>query len=341
MIKQNTKPKSEHIAWMKSLTLKNKPNVRKSIWQIANSIIPFVALWGLMVVSLNISIWLSLALAIPTAGFMVRIFIIFHDCGHGSFFRSQKANHIVGVISGILTFTPYFKWRHEHAIHHSASGDLDKRGVGDVWTMTVEEYHNASRMKKIAYRVYRHPLVMLIIGPVFMFLVVHRFVGKATKKERWSVHYTNAALLAGAVGMSLLVGWKAYLFMQLLVLMIAGSAGVWLFYVQHQFEGVYWEHSENWDFFSAAIQGSSFYKLPKVLQWFSGNIGFHHIHHLNARIPNYLLEKCYQENEPLQQIQEITLRRSLKSLKYRLYDEASRRLVGFKEAKRIAAAMPA
>ena len=337
MASQQQNSKAEHIAWMKSLTLYNKPEVRKSILQIADSVIPFIALWALMILSLNVSIWLSLALAIPTAGFMVRIFIIFHDCGHGSFFRSQKANHIVGVITGILTFTPYFQWRHEHAIHHSASGNLDKRGVGDVWTMTVAEYNSAPRWKRLAYRLYRHPFFMFILGPIFMFLVVHRFAGKAKGRERLSVVYTNLALLVIAVGMSLLIGWKNYLILQLVLLMLAGSAGVWLFYVQHQFEGVYWERSDNWDFFTAALQGSSFYKLPKVLQWFSGNIGFHHIHHLNARIPNYLLEKVYNEYEPLQRIEPVTLRTSLKSLKYRLYDEASRRLVSFKEAKRTGA----
>ena len=331
-----TQSKADQIAWMKELTQKSSPSTWKSMWQIANSAIPFIALWGLMVFSLNISIWLSLALTIPTAGFMVRIFIIFHDAGHGSFFRSQKANHITGIITGILTFTPYFQWRHQHAIHHNSSGNLDKRGVGDVWTMTVEEYRNAPRMKRITYRLYRHPLVMLVIGPLFMFLVAHRFAGKTPARERWSVIYTNLALLAIAVGMSMLIGFKTYLLLHLAVLMLAGSAGVWLFYVQHQFEGVYWEHSDNWDFFTAAIQGSSFYKLPKMLQWFSGNIGFHHIHHLNARIPNYLLEKVYAQYEPLQQIEPITLRKSLKSLKYRLYDEASRRLVGFREARAMA-----
>ena len=318
---------------MKTIAKYTKPTVSKSLWQVLNSFIPYFLFWGAMIYSINISYWLTLALVIPTAGFMVRIFIIFHDCGHGSFFKSQKANHILGVISGILVFTPYFQWRHAHAVHHGTSGDLDSRGVGDVWTMTVEEYNSASALQKLAYRAYRHPLVMIVIGPLFMFLVVHRFTSRGKTKQRWSVYSTNAVLLAIATGMSLLIGFKAYVLMQLPVLMIAGSAGVWLFYVQHQFEGVYWERHESWDFMEAAIQGSSFYKLPKVLQWFSGNIGFHHVHHLSSRIPNYNLEKCHVENKELQRIKPVTLFSSFKSLRYRLYDESGRKLVGFRGAK--------
>ncbi len=234
----------------------------------------------------------SSLLAILAGGFLVRIFIIFHDCGHGSFFQSRRANDILGFVTGVLTFTPYYHWRWQHALHHASSGDLDRRGMGDVWTLTLREYLEASRWKRFAYRVARNPLVLFTLGPLFL-LMVHRFCSpNAGRRERNSVHLTNLALLAVAIGLSLLFGVKAYLLLQLGVLLAAGIAGVWLFYVQHQFEGVYWERSQEWDYATAALQGSSFYKLPKVLQWFSGNIGFHHIHHLSPRIPNYHLEKC-------------------------------------------------
>lgn len=316
--------------WMQKISVYNRPELRKSVWQIANSLIPFLLLWGLMIYFYHISPWISLALTIPTAAFMVRVFIIFHDCGHGSFFKSRKANHILGTITGILTLTPYFQWRHDHAVHHATSGDLDNRGTGDVWTMTVEEYNNASWWKRLSYRVYRNPFVMFVIGPLFMFLIVHRFAKKTDKKvERWSVIYTNIALLAIAAGISLIIGIKGYLMLQIPVMLLAGAGGVWLFYVQHQFEDVYWERHKDWNFVDAAIQGSSFYKLPKLLQWFSGNIGFHHIHHVSSRIPNYNLEKCHRENEVFNRVKPVTLRTSLKSVKFRLWDEQQRRLVGF------------
>jgi len=329
------KSKPDHKVWMKKIAKYNNPDLKKSIWQIVNSLVPYIALWALMIYFYDISYWVTLALAIPAAGFMVRIFIIFHDCGHGSFFQSRQANHIVGTIAGILTFTPYLQWRYEHALHHATSGDLDKRGTGDVWTMTVDEYKAAPFWKRTSYRAYRNPFVMLFVGPLFMFLIAHRFINKKGKKhERWSVVYTNAALVAIAVIMSLTIGLKVYLLIQIPVLLIAGAAGVWLFYVQHQFEGVYWERHEKWEFVTAAIQGSSFYKLPRLLQWFSGNIGFHHIHHVSSRIPNYKLEKCHVENEVFNRVKPVTLLTSFKSLKFRLWDETQQRLVGFAGVKK-------
>ena len=327
-MKQNSKP--DHKEWMQKIAKYNNPDVNKSIWQVVNSVGPFLLLWGIMLYAYQFSPWISLALTIPTAGFMVRVFIIFHDCGHGSFFKSRKANHIVGTITGILTFTPYFQWRYEHAVHHATSGDLDKRGTGDVTTMTVDEYKAASFWKRVSYRIYRNPFVMFVIGPLFMFLLVHRLINKeGRKQERWSVVYTNVVLFAIAVIMYFTIGLKAYLLMQIPVLLMAGGAGIWLFYVQHQFEDVYWERNEKWDYVAAAIQGSSFYKLPKLFQWFSGNIGFHHIHHVSSRIPNYYLEKCHVENEVFKRVKPVTLRTSLKSAKFRLWDEAEQRLVGF------------
>jgi omega-6 fatty acid desaturase (delta-12 desaturase) len=239
-------------------------------------------------------------------------------------------------VTGILTFTPYQFWRYSHAVHHSHAGDLDDRGWGDVWTMTVREYLKASRWTRIKYRFARNPVCLFIIGPPILFLVVQRLpLAKSGDKGRRSVHLTNAGVLAMAVAMGFLFGFKAYFLIQLLVLSIAASAGVWLFYVQHQFEGVYWERHAKWDYVTEALKGSSFFKLPKVLQWFTGNIGFHHIHHLCPRIPNYFLEKCYKENPMFQKIKPVTLWTSLKSLTFRLYDEQHQRLVGFGYLKKL------
>jgi omega-6 fatty acid desaturase (delta-12 desaturase) len=309
------------------------PDVRRSLWQVANTLIPYFALWALMFLSLKVSYWLTLALALPTAGFMVRTFILFHDCGHGALFPSKRANEIVGIITGILTFTPWAYWWRNHAIHHATAGDLDRRGVGDVYTMTLEEYLSAPWWKKIAYRLMRNPFNMLVIGAPIVFAVVNRFYGRGTgKRERASVWWTNLGVAVWIGGLIWLVGWKAYLMVQIPVLWIASAAGVWLFYVQHQFEGVYWERHDKWNFFDAGLKGCSYYKLPRLLQWFTGNIGFHHIHHISAKIPNYRLEECYRDNPELQQAVTLTLRSSLKSLSLRVYDENRKKLVSWKDA---------
>ena len=322
--------KSDASAWKQIVARYQMPSAGRAVWQIINTLVPFAALWYLMYLSLSVSVWLTLPLVVLTGGFMVRLFIIFHDCGHGSFFKSQRANHILGVITGVLTLTPYYHWRWEHAIHHSSSGDLDRRGTGDVWTLTVQEYLEASRWKRFAYRLARNPFVLFVLAPMFLFLIWQRIPNpKATGRERRSIYWTNLGLALIVGGMSWIFGIKAYLLLQLGVLMVAGSAGVWLFYVQHQFEGVYWERGTNWDYATAALKGSSFYKLPKVLQWFSGNIGFHHIHHLSPRIPNYHLEKCHKAEPLFQTVKPVTLFSSLKSFTFRLWDEQRRKLVGF------------
>ncbi|HTP09186.1 MAG TPA: fatty acid desaturase, partial [Anaerolineae bacterium] len=310
--------------WRKAVAQFQHPDVRRSVWQLIDSIVPYVALWVLMYFSLSISYWLTLALSVLAAGFLVRVFIIFHDAGHGSFFRLARANDIVGIITGIITFTPYYAWRHSHAIHHATSGDLDRRGVGDVWTMTVDEYLNAPWSTRIAYRVFRFPPIMFTLGPLFMFLVIHRLtVGVTGQRERHSVWWTNLALLLIVIVAALTIGLRDYVLVQLPIIFFGGAAGVWMFYVQHQFEGMVWEHHEQWDFVMAALQGSSFYKLPRILQWFTGNIGFHHIHHLSPRIPNYNLEPCHNSSPLFQSVPPITLRSSLVSLKFRLWDERS------------------
>jgi omega-6 fatty acid desaturase (delta-12 desaturase) len=325
---------SNTISWRQVVAKYEHRDLQRSVWQIANTVIPYVILWYLMYRSLEISYWITLALAALTAGFLVRIFIILHDCGHAAFFTSQRANDLCGFIAGVLTLTPYRGWRREHAIHHATAGDLDRRGVGDIWTLTVKEYLELRPRRRLEYRLYRNPLVMFVIGPIFTFLIRHRFSGPtATPRERHSVYATNLAILGIVALMYATIGLKAFVLVQLPIVMIASAVGVWLFYVQHQYEGVYWEHHENWDYVSVALQGSSFYKLPKILQWFTGNIGFHHIHHLSPRIPNYHLERCHAENPMFQEVKAVTLLASVKSLTFRLWDEQGRKLVGFSHLK--------
>ena len=322
--------------WKKIIAEFQRSSLLRAIWQLVNTLVPLTLLWAGMYWSLSFSYWLTLPLAVLAGGFLVRVFIIFHDCGHGSFFKSSLANDIMGFITGLLTFTPYYHWRWEHSLHHASAGHLDKRGTGDVWTMTVQEYLESSRWKRFAYRLARNPLVLFVLAPLYMFLIQQRFPsGKASPRERNSVSWMNLAVFGMAAGMSLVFGLLPYLLVQLVIISVAGSAGIWLFYVQHQFEGVYWERADKWDYTDAALQGSSFYKLPKVLQWFSGNIGFHHIHHLSSRIPNYNLERCHRSHALFQRVKPVTLLSSLKSFTFRLWDEQQRRLVGFRHLRSI------
>jgi omega-6 fatty acid desaturase (delta-12 desaturase) len=319
-----------------------RSHLGRSLWQAANSFVPYFVLWVLMVQSLSVSYWLTLGLAVIAAGFLVRIFIIFHDCGHGSFFRSRRANDLLGFVAGVLTLTPSHQWWHEHAVHHATAGDLDRRGVGDVWTLTVDEYRSASRWTRITYWFFRNPFFMFSVGPFLMFAIVNRFPHKTGgRREKMSVLWTNMAVAGAITMLCLTIGWKAYVLVHLPVFLFAGSAGIWLFYVQHQFDGVYWEHHEEWDYVRTAVEGSSYFRLPRLLQWFSGNIGFHHIHHLNARIPNYRLEACHRENPAFQEVPTVTLRSSLQSLGLRLWDDKVGRMVGFKAARDPAPVKPA
>ena len=268
---------------------------------MCTTILPLIGTLVLMYLSLRVSYWLVLALAVPAAGFTIRTFIIMHDCGHGSFFRSRRANDIVGFITGALTLTPYAQWRREHAIHHATSGNLEGRGVGDIATLTVREYLALSRWGRFKYRLYRHPAVMFGLGPVW--LAIRQRIAALSPdtsiRERLSVHGTNLALIGLCITLSLLIGFKAVLLVHLPVIMLSGAAGIWLFYVQHQFEESYWTEPQGWDYAEAAIRGSSYLKLPRVLQWFTGNIGLHHVHHLSPRIPNYALQRCHDENPGL------------------------------------------
>jgi omega-6 fatty acid desaturase (delta-12 desaturase) len=325
---------NSNLPWNEIVGKYQKPVWRSGLWQLANTLIPYAALWYLMYRSLAVSVWLTLPLAILAGGFLVRVFIIFHDCGHGSFFSSRRTNDVLGFITGVLTFTPYFHWRWEHAVHHATSGDLDRRGTGDVWTLTVREYLEASRGKRFAYRLARNPFILFGVAPLFLFLIKQRFPSpKAGRREKHSVWWTNLGIVLVGAGLSCLFGLKTYLLVQLFMLIVAGSTGVWLFYVQHQFEGVYWERKQKWDYAMAALKGSSFYKLPRVLQWFSGNIGYHHIHHLGPHIPNYHLAKCHEAEPFFQTVKAVTLLSSFKAFTFRLWDERRGRLVGYRALK--------
>ena len=277
----------------------------------------------------------TLALAAIAAAPLIRIFSFFHDCCHGSFFASLWANKILGYVSGILTFTPFEDWQRSHAEHHLTLGDLDRRGVYHVWMLMLEEYLAAPLRTRLAYRLYRNPLIMFGLGPVAKFLIDNRFSTRgARKRERKSVLFTNLAILVIMGAASLTIGIKAYLLIQLPIVLIGGAFGLWLFFIQHQFEGVYFARHGEWNSVRAALEGSSYYKLPRILQWISGNIGFHHVHHIRPRIPNYNLSQCYAGVPALQVVEPLTILKSLKSLRLHLWDEKQRKLVSFKEGQR-------
>ncbi len=321
--------------WRQLLAAYQKPSTWRAGWQVVDTIGAYLLVWvGLYFVASVSWVW-TVPLVVLAGALQVRVFILFHDCTHGSFFASSAANAVLGFVGGVLTFTPYRHWRWEHALHHGTAGDLDRRGTGDIWTMTVQEYRAASRWRRLAYRVARNPFVLLVVAPVVVFLVLQRLPSRrAGRAERLSVWWTNLAIVALVGAMGWLFGFERFVVLQLATLMIGGAAGVWLFYVQHQFEGVSWARREDWDFVDAALEGSSFYRLPRVLQWFSGNIGFHHIHHLSPRIPNYNLERCHRALAHYLDVNPVTLRTSLRSLRFRLWDEAAGRLVGFGALRR-------
>jgi omega-6 fatty acid desaturase (delta-12 desaturase) len=330
------KRQADTSAWKQIVAQYQEPSFGRALWQLVNTLGPYALLWYLMYLSLAVSWWITAPLAILAGGFLVRVFIIHHDCGHGSFFKSRKANDIWGFVTGVLTFTPYYHWRWEHAAHHATSGDLDRRGLGDIWTLTVQEYLQASRGQRLAYRLSRNPVVLFVIAPLYVMLLKHRFPKtQANRRERRSVHGTNLAVLAMAISLAWIFGLKTYLVIQLTAVLVAGSVGFWLFYVQHQFDGAYWERGDDWDYTAAALQGSSFYKLPRILQWFSGNIGYHHIHHLSSRIPNYNLERCHKAHPLFQSVKPVTLLSSFKSFTFRLWDEQRRKLVGYRHLREL------
>lgn len=318
-----------------SVAFFGQANTRKGLWQISNTVLPFLGLWYLSYRSLFISLWLTFVFAVPASGFLIRTFIIFHDCCHLSFLRGKKANSLVGNIMGVITMFPYEQWKFEHAVHHATNGNLDRRGTGDIWTLTVNEYLSRSWFRKLIYRLYRNPIVLFGLGPLYIVLIQYRFNRKhAGRKERWNTYGTNIALITIFGTLSWLLGWKAVLLIEGPIVYLSAMVGIWLFYVQHQFDDGYFENAETWSYESAALEGSSFYKLPKLLQWLTGNIGFHHIHHLSSRIPNYNLQKASESDDFFASIPSIGFWSSLRSLRHRLWDENEKRFIHFRDAKK-------
>ncbi|MEJ7712907.1 MAG: fatty acid desaturase [Pyrinomonadaceae bacterium] len=321
------------IDWRSLVSKYQKPSWRHGLWQVGTTFVPYFLSMYLMYQSLFFSYWLTLALGIVAGSLLLRIFVIFHDCTHGSLFPSKRANNWLGMASGVLLFTPFYEWRRHHVIHHATSSNLDRRGWWEIKTITVAEYLQLSRWERLSYRIYRHPIVLLGFGPLVVFLVLQRFCSPgARERERQNVHWTNVAILLVAVAGVLIFGVKNYLVIQLLAVWWAATAGMWLFYVQHQFEDAYWARRGAWNYQGAALQGSSFYRLPKMLQWFSANIGFHHIHHLNPQVPNYRLERCHEENLILQDVPTLDLKSSWRSLFVKLWDEDQGKMVSFSSA---------
>jgi omega-6 fatty acid desaturase (delta-12 desaturase) len=331
-------PTKARAWWVAPLEPYAQADLRRSLVCLATSVLPYLALCVAMYFLLtDVSTVLGLLLAVPAAGFLVRTYIVFHDCAHGSFLPSKRANAWLGAASGLLVYTPFASWRHEHAGHHASAGDLDRRGVGDVATWTVAEYHSSPWRSRLGYRLTRSPFVMFTLGPIWALALMPRKIprGKRPRIQR-SRLFTDLALIAALSGLVLLIGWKVLVLIQLPVIFMAGAAGIWLFFVQHQFEGVYWRRSDEWSYLDAALQGSSHLKLPKVLQFFSGNIGLHHVHHLNARIPNYNLQRAHDDNTFLHGAPTISLWEGLRSVRLKLIDEDTCRLVTFAQARRAA-----
>jgi omega-6 fatty acid desaturase (delta-12 desaturase) len=332
------KPREEKPAWVATLKKYEAPNAGKAALQLLNTLVPYLALFALMylTISWHLPYWVTLLIALPAGALLVRLFIFFHDCCHGSYVGSRLGLQVLGNVLGVIVFTAYSDWRYSHGIHHSTSGNLDRRGIGDVWTMTLEEYAAASKFTRILYRVFRNPLFMFGVIPAFSYLIMHRFPTRHSHKSQiLNILYTDVALAVIILAASLTIGIKAYLMIQLPIMILGGAGGVWLFYIQHQFDPSYWARTEDWGSMESALQGSSYYKLPKLLQWVSGNIGFHHIHHLRPRIPNYNLERCLNETPELQLPDSLSLWRSLKSVRLKVWDEKEKVLLSFRQMTRL------
>jgi omega-6 fatty acid desaturase (delta-12 desaturase) len=321
--------------WRRALAPYARPHSGRAVADLVTSVLPYLALSVLMYLALDVSYLLVLALAIPAAGFLVRTFIVFHDCAHGSFLPSRRANARLGTALGVLLFQSFASWRHSHAVHHATAGDLDRRGVGDVLTLTVAEYRASTWRRRLGYRLFRNPLVMFGIGPIYAMVLYPRLVPRSARPRiRRSVIGTNLALAALVGTLCLLVGWREYVLVQTPIMLLAGAAGVWLFYVQHQFEDTYWQNGGEWSYADAALRGSSYLKLPKMLQFFTGNIGLHHVHHLSTRIPNYNLQRAHDENPVFHGVPTLSLWDGLRAVRLKLWDEDSGRLLTFAQARR-------
>ena len=322
-------------AWRSCTDRYARPNLGRSLFSLATSVVPFVALWVAMYFALDVSYLLVLALAVPAAGFLVRTYIMFHDCTHGSLLPGKRANVWVGTALGLLVFTPFARWRHEHLVHHATAGDLDRRSVGDVPTYTVDEYRSWKWPTRVGYRLLRSPVVMFGLGPIYAMLLEPRWANPSGKaKIRRTIWATNAALVLLVGGLCWLIGWQAFLLVELPFVFLAGGAGIWLFYVQHNFQPTYWERTDDWSFEDAALRGSSYFKLPKILQFFSGNIGLHHVHHLSAKIPNYNLQRVHNEGSIFDGVAPVTFTDGLRSTRLKLWDERTGRLITWREVRR-------
>ncbi len=315
------------------------PDVRVSLWQAFSTLFMLVAGLIFAVQLMEPAPWAAALLVLPLGGLLIRTFIIMHDCAHGSFLPWPKVNDALGFVTGVLTFTPFQQWRREHALHHASSGDLDHRGYGDIITLTVEEYNARSRWGRLKYRVYRHPIVLFGIGPLHM-MILQRFRAPSLAsgaKQLWNVWMTNAALV-GLVAIGILAfGWRSVLLIYVPAYYLAAAAGIWLFYVQHQFEEAYWERGKEWDYATAAVTGSSHLRLPGILNWFTGHIGLHHVHHLGPKIPNYRLKAAHEENAVFKVAPELTMRTAFRTLRLTLWDEARGRMIGFRELRQLRA----
>ncbi len=325
-------------SWAKQLAPYAQARWDRGLLDIATSVVPYFILCGLMYLALSVSPLLTLALAVPAGGFLVRTFVVFHDCTHGSLLPSRRANVYVGAVTGFLVLAPFRRWGHDHAVHHASSCDLDRRGVGDLPTLTVSEYNARPWRSRLGYRLFRNPVIMFGLGPVFAMMIGPRIATRAQRpRMRRSVLVTDLALLIVIGGAVALVGWASFLIVWGPAALLAGSIGIWLFYVQHQFEDVYWERAEEWSYGDAALRGSSYLRMPKVLQFFTGNIGLHHVHHLNAKIPNYNLQRAHDDHPIFASVPTLSLSDGLRAVRLKLYDEHARRLVGFGTARRLRA----
>ena len=312
-----------------------RPCLRRGVLDILTSVVPYLALSVLMYRALDVSYLLTLALVLPTAGFLVRTFVVFHDCAHGSLLPSKRANRSVGRLLGLFVLSPFQRWRHDHAIHHATSGDLERRGVGDIITLTVREYRARRWPGRLAYRVVRNPIVMFGLGPVIAMMIGPRIATRSQRPRlRHSVLGTDVVLVIVIGGLCWLIGWQSFLIVWAPSALLAGSVGIWLFYVQHQFEDAYWQSAAEWNYSDAALRGSSYLKLPRVMQFFTGNIGLHHVHHLNARIPNYNLQRTHDENPIFHDVPTLSLRDALRTVRLKLWDEEHGKLVTFAQAAR-------
>jgi omega-6 fatty acid desaturase (delta-12 desaturase) len=320
--------------WRESIATYEQASLLRSNVDLMTSVVPYLALTVAMYLSLDVSAWLLVALTIPAAGFLLRTFIVFHDCAHGSFLPTKRGNLWLGRFTAFLVFQPFANWRHNHAVHHGTAGDLDRRGTGDVPTLTVEEFASRTAMQRLGYRLFRNPLVMFGIGPIWSLMIGPRiWSSKQRPRMRNSVLLTNLMLVIVIGAIFWFVGPGAWLLVQLPTAIIAGTMGVWMFYVQHQFEDVYWESSEQWSYDEAALRGSSYLKLPKLLQFFTGNIGLHHVHHLSAKVPNYNLQRAHDQNEIFRDVPVLTVRDGLRSVRLKLIDPKSGRLLTWAEAR--------